>query len=37
MHNWDIDLKNGQALGNDSGCTNVYESKIQNNILYINL
>jgi len=37
MHNWDIDLKNGQALGNDSGCTNIYESKIQNNILYINL
>jgi len=37
MHNWDIDLKNGEALGGDSGCTNVYESKIENDCFYINL
>lgn len=37
MHNWDIDLKNGEALGNDSGCTNIYENKIEDNYLYINL
>ena len=37
MHNWDIDLKNGKALGSDSGCTNTYESKIEDNIFYINL
>lgn len=37
MHNWDIDLKNGEALGGDSGCTNVYESKIEDNTVFINL
>ncbi len=37
MHNWDINLKNGQALGNDSGCTNVYESKIENDTILISL
>lgn len=37
MHNWDIDLKSGKALGNDSGCTNVYESKIESNIIYLNI
>lgn len=37
MHNWDIDLKTGNALGNDSGCTNVYESKIESNIIYLNI
>ena len=36
MHNWDIDLKSGTALGNDSGCTNTYESKIEDDIFYIN-
>ena len=35
MHNWNIDLKKGEALGGDSGCTNVYESKIENDILYL--
>ncbi|WP_121627157.1 nitrite reductase small subunit NirD [Poseidonibacter antarcticus] len=37
MHNWDIDLKSGKALGNDNGCTNTYESKIEDDIFYINL
>lgn len=37
LHNWDIDLASGEALGNDSGCTNVYESKIEDDFLYINL
>jgi len=37
LHNCEIDLKNGEALGNDSGCTNVYESKIENDFLYINI
>ena len=35
LHNWDIDLESGEALGNDSGCTNVYESKVENSILYV--
>ncbi|KAB7885912.1 nitrite reductase small subunit NirD [Poseidonibacter ostreae] len=37
MHNWDIDLASGEVLGNDSGCTNVYESKIEAGIFYINI
>lgn len=35
LHNWDIDLTSGEALGSDSGCTNIYETKIENNIIYI--
>jgi nitrite reductase (NADH) small subunit len=23
LHNWNVDLKSGEALGNDSGCTNI--------------
>lgn len=37
LHNWDVDLATGQALGNDSGCTNVYETKIEEDIVYLNL
>lgn len=37
LHNWDIDLATGEALGNDSGCTNVYESKVEDGILYLSL
>ena len=37
LHNWDIDLASGEALDEDSGCTNVYESKIEDNFIYIKL
>lgn len=37
LHNWDIDLKSGEALGNDNGCTNIYKSKIENDIFYISI
>ena len=37
LHNWDVDLASGEALGNDSGCTNVYKTKIKNNIVYLYL
>lgn len=37
LHNWEIDLKTGEALGNDSGCTGVYETRIKEGILYLNL
>lgn len=36
LHNWDVDLASGEALGNDSGCTNVYESKVEDGIVYLN-
>ena len=35
LHSWEIDLFSGEALGNDSGCTGVYESKIEEGIVYI--
>ena len=37
MHNWDVDLKSGEVLGNDNGCTNVYESKIEENMIFISI
>lgn len=37
LHNWEIDLSSGEALGNDSGCTGVYETKIEDGIVYLNI
>ena len=37
LHNWEIDLTTGEALGNDSGCTGVYETKIEDGIVYLNI
>ena len=37
LHNWDVDLATGEALGNDSGCTNVYETKIEEGVVYLSL
>ena len=30
LHNWKIDLASGAALGPDEGCTNTYQTKIEN-------
>jgi nitrite reductase (NADH) small subunit len=35
LHNWKIDLTNGQALGPDEGCANVYQTKIDNGFVYL--
>ncbi len=37
LHSWEIDLTTGEALGNDSGCTNIYESKIVDGIVFVSL
>ena len=37
LHNWDIDLASGEALGEDSGCTNVYKSYIKDGFIYLNI
>ena len=37
LHNWEIDLQTGEALGNDKGCTSVYETKIEDGILFLSL
>lgn len=37
LHNWEISLKSGEALGNDKGCTNIYESKIEDDIIFLKI
>lgn len=37
LHNWNIDLVSGEALGNDSGCTNIYKTKIIEGIVYLEI
>ena len=37
LHNWKIDLINGEAMGPDEGCTNVFETKVDDAIVYIKL
>lgn len=37
LHNWVINLEDGQAQGNDEGCTNTYETKVEDNFIYIKL
>ena len=37
MHNWVIDLSSGEATQGDCGCTDVYETKIENNTVYLNI
>ena len=37
LHNWKIDLASGQALGPDEGCTNVFSTKVENGVVFINI
>ena len=37
LHNWKIDLTNGEALGPDEGCTNVFASKVEDGMVFIQL
>lgn len=37
LHNWVIDLDSGEAQGNDCGCTTTYETKIENEMVYVKL
>lgn len=37
LHNWVISLETGEATGADSGCTNQYPVKIEDNIVYLSL
>ncbi len=36
LHNTDIDLKTGESIGEDYGCTKTYETKIEDGIVYLN-
>ena len=35
LHNWKIDLTSGEAMGADEGCTNVFDTKVENGIIYL--
>jgi len=37
LHNWKIDLASGEAMEPDEGCTNVFETKIENGIVFLGL
>ncbi len=37
LHNWKIDLASGEALGADEGCTNVYDTKVENSMVYLRI
>lgn len=37
LHNWKIDLTNGQALGPDEGCANVFPVKQEAGKVYLKL
>jgi|TARA_B100000745_G_scaffold215276_1_gene143033 nitrite reductase (NADH) small subunit len=35
LHNWVIELQNGQAVAPDVGCTPKYETKVESGIIYL--
>ena len=37
LHNWKISLKSGEALGPDEGCSNVYMTRVDEGVVYIQL
>ncbi|MCW8935485.1 MAG: nitrite reductase small subunit NirD [Gammaproteobacteria bacterium] len=37
LHNWKIDLTNGEALGPDIGCTGHYSTKIESGKILVEL
>ena len=37
LHNWKIDLKSGEAMGPDEGCTNVFLVKVEDGKVFLSL
>ncbi len=37
LHNWKIDLTNGEALGPDQGCTNIFPAKTEDGKVFLQL
>ncbi len=37
LHNWKIDLDSGCATGPDEGCTNAFQTKVENGKVYLAL
>lgn len=37
LHNWDIDLKSGEAIAEENKCTKIYETKIFEGTIFVAL
>ncbi len=37
LHNWDINLENGEAKGEDCKCSTIYETTLKDNFIYIKI
>lgn len=37
LHNWKIELETGTACFPDEGCTNVYDVKVEDGVIFLNL
>lgn len=37
LHNWTISLETGEALGPDEGCTHVFNTKVEDGVVSIEL
>lgn len=35
LHNWKIDLATGEAMGPDTGCTNTYQTRVEDGLVYL--
>ena len=35
LHNWKVDLTNGDVLGPDEGCVNTYQVKVEEGTIYL--
>jgi nitrite reductase (NADH) small subunit len=37
LHNWKISLESGEANAPDEGCTNTFETKVEDGMVYIKI
>ncbi|ADG92061.1 Rieske (2Fe-2S) iron-sulfur domain protein [Arcobacter nitrofigilis DSM 7299] len=37
LHNWDIDLKNGEAKGENCNYSTIYETQLKDNYIYLKI
>ncbi len=37
LHNWKIDLQNGEVLGPDEGCVHTFGVKVEEGVVFLNL
>ena len=35
LHNWKIDLQSGEAMGADEGCTDRFDTKIEDGVVWL--